>query len=275
MIYFICAFYQEAVPFLDKFKLKRQSDYVKYQVFSSDEMILLITGTGMISSAIAATYLFTMRNPTSSDIMINYGVCGCSKKKIPLGTTFLCNKLNDYCTKRTYYPDILFRHPFEEADITTYPTVQTTLSDKMSSLVDMEASSLYQAAEPFFKPNQIFFVKTVSDYLSQQPIEKETLQAIINRSSELIISWITCIHNATKEEFAATYSWNENATRLMSNLMLSVTMEHQFKQLLHFYSLQHTDIDEVVAQMEIESRNCKSKREGKQYFEQFRSQLIQ
>lgn len=275
MIYFICAFYQEAAPFLDKFKLKRRSDFVKYQVFSSDEMILLITGTGMISSAIAATYLFTMRNPTSSDIMINYGVCGCTNPEIPLGTTFLCNKLTDFCTKRTYYPDILFRHPFKETDISTYPTVQTTLADKISCLVDMESSSLYQAAEPFFQTNQMFFLKTVSDYLTQQPIEKESLQTIINRSSELIISWITCIHNATKEELAATYSWNGNVTQIMSNLMLSVTMQHQLKQLLHFYSLQHTDIDDVVAQMEIQSRNCKSKREGKKYFEQFRTQLIQ
>ena len=55
-----------------------------------------------------------------------------------IGQWFIGNQLVDGDTKRTYYPDILYRHPFAEEGIETVSIVRRP--DEMKQMIRMDAS---------------------------------------------------------------------------------------------------------------------------------------
>ena len=88
---------------------------------------------------------------------------------------YLCKKIMEHVTGRTFYPDILYRHPFEEAEIVTgamlyhtenktelIPKYETAIKNSVADgfLYDMEASSIYQAGAYFFRPASDVFFKS-------------------------------------------------------------------------------------------------------------------
>ena len=85
---------------------------------------------------------------------------------------YLCKKIMEHVTGRTFYPDILYRHPFEEAEIVTgamlyHTEKQNRVNPKIRNghkkivwqtvfFYDMEASSISGRAY-FFGPHQMSF----------------------------------------------------------------------------------------------------------------------
>lgn len=96
-----------------------------FQVFSDEnnQIQIVITGASAIAAATAVAECSTRKEPDSGDFLINYGSCA-GRKNIPVGTVSLCNKLTQTVDGRTFYPDILYRHPFGEAELYSFPTVQ-------------------------------------------------------------------------------------------------------------------------------------------------------
>ena len=75
MIYVAAALTAEAKPLITYFKLKRDNEIKKYQVFKNEEIILIITGSGMMQGAIGTTYLLSSLNIREEDIFVNLGIC--------------------------------------------------------------------------------------------------------------------------------------------------------------------------------------------------------
>lgn len=274
MIFLCTAMYNEAYPFIKQFNLRKDTSHQKFQVFKNEEITLIITGVGKLKGAIAVTYLLSNGTMNVSDLLINIGVCGTNNTNIPLGTTFLCNKIIDHETQRAFYPDILFTHPFKEASVETFSTlVKNDNMDFEGDLVDMEASGIYQSSTLFLKAHQIFFIKIVSDYLYTDNISKDSISKSIEDQAIPILSWSHKVESGllnNKKEF--TEKEKEMLNQVVKNLKLSSTMEHQLKQLLKFYWLQYGTVEELLKQyMDIE---CQSKKEGKKHFEELRQKLI-
>ncbi len=274
MIFICTAMYPEAKPFIEQLRLKKDSDFHKFQVFKNDKVILIITGVGKIKSAIAISYLLSKYEPKDSDLLINIGVCGTRNENIPIGSTFYCNKIIDNDTKKTFYPDIIFNHPFKETSIETCSVVAKD-NDMINDgkLVDMEASGIYQSALVFLQQNQIFFIKVVSDYFKLEDIRKEKIVRLIEKNTIRIINWIKKINAQFSYE---TNILSEKEERIIvsicKNFKLSCTMQIQFKQLLIYYKLQHGSFLEIVSKyMNIKSS---SKKEGKRYFEEIKQRII-
>ena len=140
-----------------------------FQVFSDEnnQIQIVITGASAIAAATAVAECSTRREPDSGDFLINYGSCA-GRKNIPVGTVSLCNKLTQTVDGRTFYPDILYRHPFGEAELYSFPTVQDQKSfqqflnkdagagnGEKGILVDMEAAAIYQAGNYYYAPHQM------------------------------------------------------------------------------------------------------------------------
>ena len=54
------------------------------------------------------------------------GICaGAEQKK---GVAYLCSKITEEATQKTFYPDILYRHPFPEAAVVTGMNVRRKAS---------------------------------------------------------------------------------------------------------------------------------------------------
>lgn len=272
MLYICSSMYLEAKPFIKELNLKKDLRHTKFQVFKNDKVTLLICGTGKIKSAIALTYLLSKSNISSEDLLINIGICGCKDPNIPLGSLFLCNKIIDNDTKHTFYPDILFKHNFKESSIETTSLINKDSKCFSSKLIDMESSSIYEAASTFLQPHQIMFIKIVSDHLDTT-ITKDFISKIIFSHSPEIIKWINFLvqnFNANKNIF--TPKDIDTYNTICENLNFSVSMKNTFKHLLTYEKLLGNDISKLLTKYkEIE---CNSKNEGKMYFEKIKSELI-
>lgn len=149
MIYIITAMYAEAHPFITRFQLKKDISHTRFQVFLDREadLCLVISGTGSIPAAVAASTICTEYHAGQGDFLLNVGVCGQirnedirnedvhgedihnedinseniqrARSACQTGKVFLCNKIKEQVTGRTFYPDILYRHKFAEAQIIT------------------------------------------------------------------------------------------------------------------------------------------------------------
>lgn len=126
MIYLFTALYPEAKPLIRAFSLKRVQDGLPFDVYENmDTSIrLVISGTGMCAAAAATAAVFGRYGAAKEDHLINVGACaGEAGTEEMSGKVYLCHKLTDRNTGHTYYPDMLYRHTFAEAQIITEPVV--------------------------------------------------------------------------------------------------------------------------------------------------------
>lgn len=232
MIFIATALYCEAKALIEKYALKKDASNTRFQVFSDDEgeMLLMITGAGSIAAAsvvsgVCAQYSGGRKTPAGhrikkdEDFLINIGVCS---GRQPEGSVYICNKLTELATGRTFYPDMLCRHGFREAQITTVmkpfgkekdsgdkkDTDQSNTvksfdderkSDKKESLIDMEAAAVYQAGAYFFGPHQMSFIKIVSDNASPEAVTEKRAAELIKKNIEVIAEYIDTLKKASRQ----------------------------------------------------------------------------
>ena len=151
MLYIFMALYAEAVPFIAQMKLKRVNDSGKFVLYQDEagEAILAVTGPGKVEAAVAVSYVCAKYGTDESTFILNIGSAAgapnCSDEHVQsaerselIGQWFIGNQLVDGDTKRTYYPDILYRHPFAEEGIETVSIVRRP--DEMKQMIRMDAS---------------------------------------------------------------------------------------------------------------------------------------
>lgn len=311
MIYFSTALYCEAQPFIRYYNLKKEVTEHKFQIFKNENVILIITKTGNVNAAIGVTYLCSGRIPGPSDLFINIGVCAAYNNDIPIGTLFLCNKIIDQVTDRNYYPDVIFSHPFFESAITSSPCIINHVREDIhmeedidwldmneigkdaankekenlpnnkinivnDTLIDMEAAGIYQAASIFFQSHQLIFLKIISDYGAKDKVTPEKITKLLQYNLEYIISWLDKINmNFLVDQNLFSTEEEESINKIARNLLCSVSMEYKLRQMLRYYKLSHGSFHEVVCRyLENPDMPCKTKIEGKKYFEQLKSELI-
>ena len=222
MLYIFMALYAEAAPFIAQMKLKRVNDSGKFVLYQDEagEAILAVTGPGKVEAAVAVSYVCAKYGTDESTFILNIGSAAgapnCSDEHVQsaerselIGQWFIGNQLVDGDTKRTYYPDILYRHPFAEEGIETVSIVrrpdemkqmirmdasvnggQKSGSSLKIRLCDMEAVGVYQAAVRFVGQHQMAFLKVVSDAGVDKRMTAEDLQHFFADSAEKICTWI-------------------------------------------------------------------------------------
>lgn len=177
MIYLFTALYDEAYPFLQYYKMKKEINSLPFEMYRCEEqqICLTITGTGEITAATVVAAVCAMGHVKAGDIFVQCGICaGAEQKK---GVAYLCSKITEEATQKTFYPDILYRHPFPEAAVVTGMNVRRKASVSEEhvcqkadmpqntdtanpvklcdtelyniELYDMEAAAGYQAAHHF------------------------------------------------------------------------------------------------------------------------------
>lgn len=119
MITIVTALYCEAKPVIDKYELRRDESIHQFQVFASDEIRVLITGTGKMQAAIAVSIVLTAYPPTPKDCLINIGICAGQDKEMSRGTICYCHSIQEDDTGRTYYPDMIYAHDLLEVNAIT------------------------------------------------------------------------------------------------------------------------------------------------------------
>ena len=311
MIYLFTAMYCEAHPLIQQYQLKKETAQTHFQVFSNESnyMRLVITGTGMIAAAVAVSSVCTKYPPGGYDFLVNIGICaGTSKKK----DLFLCNKITEQTTGKTFYPDILYQHPFCEAQVITgaKPFQKEDMKkSKETCLYDMEASAIYQSGSYFFGPHQMFFLKTISDHGDFENVTPNQIQCQIAAHMDSMIEFYNQLnkirkmhetvqelpnknHETPKTSELSSDSMNQTKHQhpdsktsstfassitdtLCQDLHCSHVMAASVRQHIRYCILSGIDYQTIINEMYNEQKlPCKDKREVKLRFEELQKRLL-
>ncbi len=281
MLYVFCALYGEAKPFIEKYELERDMSFSHYQVFGNADMILTITGVGVLPAAMAVTEVCTRIPPVSCDYLLNAGICGSIDSDVTAGDVFLVNKISDDVTKKEYYPDIIYKTGIPEKALCAV----TVPGYVEGALTDMESSGVYAAGERFFSAERMVFLKAVSDMGDTENAPRElkercadTLlekaQVFINEALEQSRRGIKDSLEQGKREVGEadlkeeTESLAEKIEKLAEDLRLSATMNAGLKQLLRYMSIEGGDVRGLIERIyEEEELPVKVKSKGKRIYD--------
>ncbi|MCY6484934.1 hypothetical protein OW763_11330 [Clostridium aestuarii] len=276
MIYITTAMYCEAKPFISYLGLKKDMKSTKFQVFKNDEVVLIISGVGIVSSAVAVSHLLTKYKDEVCNLFFNIGICGVKDENIKTGSIFLCHKIICHDTKRNFYPDILFRHHFNEGVLETFSTVVNNemKQEIEGDLVDMEGAGAYQAACMFLQPHQIHCIKIVSDLLDGENLTQSKVSEVIQGSVEDIYAWIKIRKDAWCPDIKVLNEEEEILlNKIRENFKLTTSMDYKLKRLAKQYKIRSKNLVDVMKPLcTIE---CKSKNEGKRYFAKLKEQFME
>ena len=232
MIYIITAMYAEAHPFITRFQLKKDISHTRFQVFFNNglpgqeaDLCLIISGTGMIPAATALSSICTeygVGHEKQGDFLLNVGVCGQiwnknvsgAENSCQTGKLFLCNKIKEQITGRTFYPD--------------EKNTPVNIEETDFFLYDMEASAIYQAGSCFFGPHRMSFLKVVSDDGNAGRVTSEQIGNLIAGNMGFLTDYIKDLQVIAREERQADLfqekSLQENWDKLCCDLHCSRTM---------------------------------------------------
>jgi len=219
---FVTALAAEAKPLIARFQLQRID--APLPLYKKDDLYLVVSGMGKVSSAIATTFLQTKMSSIAA--YVNVGIAG--HASLPIGTSIMASKIIDPTNGSTFYPTFL------TAPFCTTQTVCCTDSPEFTfstdAVYDMESIGFAQAAAKFSSSEFIHCYKVISDNLS-------SLATIDPEKAEgLIVDHLPQIQELTKllrEQLQKTPSFSKiPLTPWKERWHFTQTQEHQLQRLL-------------------------------------------
>ena len=298
MIYVMMALYQEAHGLIRELKLKKNTAYAPFEVFDNESagIRLVVTGVGEIAAAAATAAVCARDGADTADFLVNIGCCaagGCEPADRDMdsgygaahaaqtGDLYVCHKITEQATGKTFYPDILYRHPWKERELVTgMQPLQRAAAH--GALYDMEAAAVYQAGIRFFSPDRMLFLKVVSDFgiAGQERMTAEALTGLLEQYVKEVAAFLTNLREAADEEETLRNDGilQEDETvleRLFAALHCSQTMRASARQYITYAAL--TGYDWKAELEEWYARGllpCKDRREGKVRLEELKQVLL-
>lgn len=298
MIYVMMALYQEAHGLIRELELKKNTAYAPFEVFDNESagIRLVVTGVGEIAAAAATAAVCARDGADAADFLINIGCCaagGCepadrdmdsgygAAHAAQIGDLYVCHKITEQATGKTFYPDILYRHPWRERELVTgMQPLQRAAAHGV--LYDMEAAAVYQAGIRFFSPDRMLFLKVVSDFgiAGQERMTAEALTGLLEQHVKEVAAFLTNLREAADEEETLRNDGilqEDEAVleRLFAALHCSQTMRASARQYITYAAL--TGYDWKAELEEWYARGllpCKDRREGKVRLEELKQVLL-
>lgn len=202
MLYLSSASYPEAAPFIKRLKLKKNMES-RFETFRSAQTALVVTGRGAMEAAAAVSFLLAGTDGQSGDARSVFAHIRVADDNSAGGNaTALCDKLLSP-DGRNFYPDILFAHPFAQAEENS-----------------PEAAGAFRAASFFLPPHRIFIfqlqkntqvwedaVSSVTDWLC-------TLPALLPEPPEIFSADETSLLEQASRHLHLTHALNRELYRL-------------------------------------------------------------
>lgn len=298
MIYVMMALYQEAHGLIRELELKKNTAYAPFEVFDNESagIRLVVTGVGEIAAAAATAAVCARDGADAADFLVNIGCCaagGCEPADRDMdsgygaahaaqtGDLYVCHKITEQATGKTFYPDILYRHPWKERELVTgMQPLQRAAAH--GALYDMEAAAVYQAGIRFFSPDRMLFLKVVSDsgVAGQERMTAETLAGLLEQHVKAVAGFLANLWKAADEEEALRSGGilqEDEAVleQIFAALHCSQTMRASARQYITYAAL--TGYDWKAELEEWYARGllpCKDRREGKVRLEELKQVLL-
>lgn len=277
MIYLFTALHCEADVFIKRFRLEKIPKNVRFQEFYQEEagIRLTVTGVGEIAAATAVSSVCATYEPQEEDMLLNVGTCSHIAGNHGV---FLCNKILEQATGKTFYPDLLYRHNLQEEAIVTGMLPCNSEDNFDGNLYDMEAAAIYQAGAYFFGPHQMMFLKVVSDQGAAAEVSKEKVHHLMETYQETLFDFIGGLPVIAYGDHRNAEVLQQKEIRmetLCADLHCSMAMRDALRQHIHYWELAGKEYASVIWDLYREGLlPCKDKREGKSCFEEIKRRLF-
>lgn len=309
MVYVFCAFYGECSGLIKHYNLrKRQTDkYYRFDVFENENqpVRIILTGQGSVMAAAAVSGAASFFGIKAEDAIINVGTCAGDYES---GQVFICNKITEEATGRTFYPDMILRSGLPERELVTVPVVihkpiheYANKDSHNMALYDMEAAAIYQAANLYVGPHRMGFVKVVSDNGDIEGLTPDFIIKLMAEAVDEIASYVDRFvtdagnwhndklnsgkNNSIQQQHMEHYSLNDDMCRaeestqftnqLCKDLHCSKVMENQVRQLIKYLSLEGTDYMTYINRLYDEGRlPAHDKKNGKVCLDEIKRELL-
>ena len=282
MVYVFCAFYGECSGLIKHYNLKkRQTDkYYRFDVFENENqpVRIILTGQGSVMAAAAVSGAASFFGIKAEDAIINVGTCAGDYEP---GQVFICNKITEEATGRTFYPDMILRSGMPERELVTAPVVirksiheYANKDSHNMALYDMEAAAIYQAANLYVGPHRMGFVKVVSDNGDIEGLTPDFIKGLMAEAVDEIASYVDRFVADTHDMCRAEES-TQFTNQLCKDLHCSKVMENQVRQLIKYLSLEGTDYMTYINKLYDEGRlPAHDKKNGKVCLDEIKRELL-
>lgn len=282
MVYIFCAFYGECSGLIKHYNLKkRQTDkYYRFDVFENENqpVRIILTGQGSVMAAAAVSGAASFFGIKAEDAIINVGTCAGDYEP---GQVFICNKITEEATGRTFYPDMILRSGLPERGLVTVSVVinkpiheYVNKDSHNMALYDMEAAAIYQAANLYVGPHRMGFVKVVSDNGDIEGLTPDFIKKLMAEAVDEIASYVDMFVTDTHDMCRAEES-TQFTNQLCKDLHCSKVMENQVRQLIKYLSLEGTDYMTYISRLYDEGRlPAHDKKNGKVCLDEIKRELL-
>lgn len=282
MVYVFCAFYGECSGLIKHYNLKKcQTDkYYRFDVFENENqpVRIILTGQGSVMAAAAVSGAASFFGIKAEDAIINVGTCAGDYEP---GQVFICNKITEEATGRTFYPDMILRSSLPERELVTAPVVirksiheYANKDSHNMALYDMEAAAIYQAANLYVGPHRMGFVKVVSDNGDIEGLTPDFIKGLMAEAVDEIASYVDRFVADTHDMCRAEES-TQFTNQLCKDLHCSKVMENQVRQLIKYLSLEGTDYMTYINKLYDEGRlPAHDKKNGKVCLDEIKRELL-
>lgn len=282
MVYVFCAFYGECSGLIKHYNLKKcQTDkYYRFDVFENENqpVRIILTGQGSVMAAAAVSGAASFFGIKAEDAIINVGTCAGDYEP---GQVFICNKITEEATGRTFYPDMILRSGLPERELVTVPVViRKSIHEYVNKnsydmvLYDMEAAAIYQAANLYVGPHRMGFVKVVSDNGDIEGLTPDFIKKLMAEAVDEIASYVDMFVADTHDMCRAEES-TQFTNQLCKDLHCSKVMENQVRQLIKYLSLEGTDYMTYINKLYDEGRlPAHDKKNGKVCLDEIKRELL-
>lgn len=282
MVYVFCAFYGECSGLIKHYNLKkRQTDkYYRFDVFENENqpIRIILTGQGSVMAAAAVSGAASFFGIKAEDAIINVGTCAGDYEPEQV---FICNKITEKATGRTFYPDMILRSGLSERELATVPVVihkpiheYVNKDSHNMALYDMEAAAIYQAANLYVGPHRMGFVKVVSDNGDIEGLTPDFIKKLMAEAVDEIASYVDMFVTDTHDMCRAEES-TQFTNQLCKDLHCSKVMENQVRQLIKYLSLEGTDYMTYINRLYDEGRlPAHDKKNGKVCLDEIKRELL-
>ena len=207
MLIWMCALNCEAKPVIDRYRLRKSTRYVSFDLYHNDDVTCVVSGVGDLNMAAACAWTAALLRDRKGLCWVNLGTAG--HKDLAAGTALLASKIDQAGRHAAIYPVPLIKYPFQALPIISLTGESVEYDEGV--LFDMEAYAFVHSASRFSPLELCQSIKIVSDNSSTPPARDKA------RTSRLIAGNMPAIaaYAAALQELATDFAHQSIAAEQM------------------------------------------------------------
>lgn len=251
MIYIFVTDLHEAKPFLKQYQLQKDVSQDKLEVYFNLHMYLVITRPGPIAASVSVSSFLAQRRPSTTDIILNVSLCDSTKPEFEIGSLYLIYKIIELESNKRFIPDLLFRHPFSEAAITSasipfFMLKKENTKQIETELFDMETAAMMQTLLAAAKTHHVYFFRIVAGYGEGEKKTPILTQRLVSQNLDAIMEYIIDLTGSLRKEYTLEYDEIRAIKNFSKFFCLSPAKEQELMEFMFFYKSEGQNMTEYL-----------------------------